>query len=47
MVDVTNLLDTDPPFVAIIPNGNGGGGFDPNNATPIGRLVSVTIDKKF
>ena len=46
-LDVTNLFDTDPPFVAIIPNANGGGGFDPNVANPIGRIVALTVDKKF
>lgn len=46
-LDVTNLFDTNPPFVAIIPNANGGGGFDPNVASPIGRIVAVTFDKKF
>ncbi len=47
MVDVTNLFDTDPPFVNIAESTNGGGGFDPTVANPFGRLVSVAIDKKF
>ena len=46
-LDVTNLFDTDPPFVNIIPNGNGGGGFDPSVANPIGRIVAVTLRKRF
>lgn len=46
-LDVTNLFDTDPPYVNIIPSPNGGGGFDPANASPIGRVVSIAIDKKF
>jgi iron complex outermembrane receptor protein len=47
-VDVTNLLDAAPPFVNIIesPNG-GGGGWDPVNANPIGRVVSFSLAKKF
>ena len=46
-IDVTNLFDTDPPFVNIIANGNGGGGFDPAAASPIGRVVSFTLRKRF
>jgi iron complex outermembrane receptor protein len=46
-VEVSNLLDTNPPFVNIAPGVNGGGGFDPNASNPIGRLVGVTISKRF
>ncbi len=46
-VHVTNLFDRDPPYVDIPISPNGGGGFDPNNASPVGRLVSVAIGKKF
>ncbi len=46
-VDVTNLFDAKPPFVDIIPNGNGGGGFDPAVANPIGRIVAFTVKKRF
>jgi iron complex outermembrane receptor protein len=46
-LDITNLFDADPPFVNIIPNANGGGGFDPQAANPIGRIVAFSIDKKF
>jgi iron complex outermembrane receptor protein len=46
-LDVTNLFGANPPFVNIIPNANGGGGFDPQAANPIGRIVAFTIDKKF
>jgi iron complex outermembrane receptor protein len=46
-LDVTNLFDSEPPFVNIAPGNNGGGGFDPNAANPIGRLVSFSIGKRF
>jgi iron complex outermembrane recepter protein len=35
----TNVLDEDPPFANII------AGFDPMNANPLGRLVSISISK--
>jgi iron complex outermembrane receptor protein len=44
---VNNLFDKDPPYVNIPISPNGGGGFDPNNASGIGRLVSLQIGKKF
>jgi len=44
---VDNLFDRDPPYVNVPISPNGGGGFDPNNANPIGRLVSLRIGKKF
>ena len=44
---VNNLFDTDPPYVNIPIGVNGGGGFDPGVANPIGRLVSLAIRKKF
>jgi iron complex outermembrane receptor protein len=44
---VDNLFDKDPPYVNIPISPNGGGGFDPNNASGIGRLVSLQIGKKF
>ncbi len=47
LVDVNNLFDTNPPFVNIAESPNGGGGWDPTEANPIGRLVSVAIDKKW
>jgi iron complex outermembrane receptor protein len=44
---VDNIFDRDPPYVNIPITPNGGGGFDPNNASGIGRLVSLRIGKKF
>jgi iron complex outermembrane receptor protein len=37
-LDVQNLFDSDPPFVNIAENANGGGGYDPTVTNPIGRL---------
>ena len=44
---INNLFDREPPYVNIPISANGGGGFDPGAANPIGRLVSVAIRKKF
>jgi iron complex outermembrane receptor protein len=46
-VDVSNLFDTNPPYVNIAPSNNGGGGFDPQTTNPIGRQIAVSIGKRF
>jgi iron complex outermembrane receptor protein len=46
-LDVTNLFDRDPPFVDIAPGNNGGGGFDPQTSSPIGRVVYLSLSKSF
>ena len=46
-LDITNLFDANPPFVNIAESQNGGGGWDPVNANPIGRVVAFAIDKKW
>jgi iron complex outermembrane receptor protein len=46
-LNVLNLANSDPPYVRIPISPNGGGGFDPNAANPIGRLVSVQLQKSF
>ncbi len=46
-LDVTNLFDKNPPFVDLGATANGGGGFDPNNASAIGRVVAVSLRTKF
>jgi iron complex outermembrane receptor protein len=46
-LDIANLFDADPPFVDIPESPNGGGGFDPTMANPIGRLISVSASVKF
>ena len=42
-----NLFDKKPPFVNVAQSNNGGGGFDPTQTSPVGRVVSVSLDKKF
>jgi iron complex outermembrane receptor protein len=46
-VGVVNLFDRRPPFVNIAQSTNGGGGFDPTLTNPIGRIVSLSLDKTF
>ncbi|TKD51564.1 hypothetical protein [Sphingomonas baiyangensis] len=40
-IAVTNVLDEDPPFVNIA------GGWDPGQASALGRLVAFTLAKRF
>jgi iron complex outermembrane receptor protein len=40
-LDATNLFDTDPPFV------NQAGGYDPQTINPVGRLVAVSLRKRW
>jgi iron complex outermembrane receptor protein len=42
-----NIFDEDPPYVNFAPNFSGGGGWDPSAADPVGRLLSVSVSKKF
>jgi iron complex outermembrane receptor protein len=44
---VNNVFNTNPPYVNIPISANGGGGFDPNAASAIGRLISLALRKKF
>jgi iron complex outermembrane receptor protein len=44
---VVNLFDRKPPFVNIGQSTNGGGGFDPTLTNPIGRIVSLSVNKSF
>lgn len=44
---VQNLADRKPPFVNVAQSNNGGGGFDPTQNNPLGRLISLSIDKRF
>ncbi|MFC3068888.1 TonB-dependent receptor [Phenylobacterium soli] len=46
-LDATNLFDTKPPFVNIGESVNGGGGFDPTTTSPVGRVVAISIDKRW
>jgi iron complex outermembrane receptor protein len=44
---VTNAFDKQPPFVNIAQSTNGGGGFDPTLVNPVGRVFSISLDKRF
>jgi iron complex outermembrane receptor protein len=46
-LNVNNLFDHRPPFVDIAQSSNGGGGFDPTLTNPVGRLVSLSLNKHF
>jgi len=46
-LDVSNVFDADPPFVALAPASNGGGGWDPQVGNPLGRVVSFGISTTF
>ena len=46
-LDATNLLDEDPPYVNFAPTSNGGGGWDPTAASPIGRMIGISVRKNF
>jgi len=42
--NASNLFDRDPPFVAYI-TGQYTNGYDPENASPLGRVVSLQLTK--
>lgn len=46
-IDAVNLFDADPSFVNIAQSPNGGGGFDPTLNNPIGRVIGLTIGKRW
>jgi iron complex outermembrane receptor protein len=46
-LNVTNLFDEDPPFANLIATPNGGGGYDPATSSPIGRVISISLNKKW
>jgi iron complex outermembrane receptor protein len=46
-LSVTNVFNSDPPFVNIAYCGAGCGGTDPVNSDPIGRLFTFSVEKKF
>ncbi|MDF7776361.1 TonB-dependent receptor [Sphingomonas sp. AOB5] len=45
--EVRNLFDSGPPYVNLAPGVNGGGGYDPSAASPIGRVIAASIRAKF
>jgi iron complex outermembrane receptor protein len=46
-IGAVNLFDKKPPFVNVAQSPNGGGGFDPTLTSPIGRIISISLDKRF
>ena len=46
-LDAVNLLDEEPPFVNIAQSPNGGGGFDPTLNNPVGRILGLSLRKKW
>ena len=46
-IDAINLTDEDPPFVNIAQSPNGGGGFDATLNNPVGRILGLTLRKKW
>ncbi len=46
-LDVRNLLDEEPPYVNVAPNANGSGGFDATATNPVGRVIGVSLRKKW
>jgi iron complex outermembrane receptor protein len=46
-LEATNVFDKKPPYVNVGQSGNGGGGFDPTAASPIGRLIGVRVQKNW
>ncbi len=46
-MEVRNMFNERPPFVAITPSGNGSGGYDATAADPIGRLLAFSLRTAF
>jgi iron complex outermembrane receptor protein len=46
-LDVTNVFDSKPPFVNVAPTTTSGGGYDATLASPVGRLIGVSLDATF
>jgi outer membrane receptor protein involved in Fe transport len=44
---VQNLLDRNPPFVVDLGNSAQSLGYDPSNATPLGRVISISLRKSW
>ena len=44
-LSATNLFDKDPPYAAFSFNGITAVGYDPQNASPLGRVVSLQLTK--
>jgi iron complex outermembrane receptor protein len=46
-LDAVNVFDEEPPFVNIAQSSNGGGGFDPTLNNPVGRIIALTLEKRW
>ncbi len=46
-IGAQNLFDKKPPFVNLAHSNNGGGAYDPTLTNPIGRVFSLSLDKRF
>ena len=46
-LDIRNAFDEQPPYVNLAPNINGSGGFDATAANPVGRVIGVSLRKKW
>jgi iron complex outermembrane receptor protein len=46
-LDIRNITDEIPPYVNLAPNVNGSGGFDATAANPVGRVIGISLRKKW
>ena len=46
-LDATNLFDRDPPFVNIGPSTTTEGGYDGSQASPVGRILAISLTAKY
>ncbi|MFM1885713.1 MAG: hypothetical protein RL026_870 [Pseudomonadota bacterium] len=46
-LEARNLFDQDPPYVNIAPSVNGSGGYDATASNPVGRLLAVSLRKRW
>nr|WP_246623846.1 TonB-dependent receptor [Sphingomonas colocasiae] len=46
-LSIQNLFDSDPPFVVDLGNSAQSLGYDPTNANPLGRMISVSLRKSW
>jgi iron complex outermembrane receptor protein len=46
-LELRNVLDEDPPYVNLAPGVNGSGGYDATAANPVGRLLALSLRKKW
>jgi iron complex outermembrane receptor protein len=44
--EIRNMFDARAPYVNIAPGVNGGGGYDPSAASPLGRVIAASIRLK-